>query len=287
MRGIILAGGSGTRLHPLTIAVSKQLLPVYNKPMIYYPLSTLMLAGVREILIITTKRDRDQFQALLGDGSHLGLSIQFGIQDEPRGIAEGLLLGEEFLADSTSCLALGDNLFYGSGVGESLAGFETNLGATVLAQAVTDPNRYGVIEFDQNGKAISLEEKPKKPKSAFAVPGLYFYDNSAVERVKTLNPSSRGELEITDLNRSYMDDGLLNVEPLPRGTAWLDTGTIEALAQASEFVKVVEQRQGFMISCPEEIAWRLGYITPETLAELALKQKKTDYGQYLLALLAQ
>ena len=285
MRGIILAGGSGTRLHPLTIAVSKQLLPVYNKPMIYYPLSTLMLAGVREILLITSRRDREQFKALLGDGSGLGIKIEFGLQEEPRGIAEGLIIGEEFLGDSTICLALGDNIFYGAGVGEGLADYETHTGATILAQAVQDPSRYGVVEFNADGKAKSIIEKPAKPTSTYAVPGLYFYDNSAVGRAKKLSPSGRGELEITDLNLSYLEDDLLNVRQLPRGTAWLDTGTIESLAQASEFVKVVEQRQGFMIACPEEIAWRLGYIDAIALSELANKQFKTDYGQYLLKIL--
>jgi glucose-1-phosphate thymidylyltransferase len=285
MRGIILAGGSGTRLHPLTIAVSKQLLPVYNKPMIYYPISTLMLAGVREILIITTPQDHGQFVSLLGDGSAWGIHLSYEIQEAPKGIAEGLLIGEEFLGDSTVCLALGDNIFYGAGVGESLADYETNLGATVLAQKVHDPSRYGIVEFSEDGRAVSLEEKPTAPRSSYAVPGLYFYDNTAVLRTKKLSPSDRGELEITDLNKSYLEDGLLNVKPLPRGTAWLDTGTIDSLAQASEFVKVVEQRQGFKIACPEEIAWRLGYLDARGLEGLALKQEKTEYGQYLLSLL--
>lgn len=285
MRGIILAGGSGTRLHPLTIAVSKQLLPVYNKPMIYYPLSTLMLAGVTEILIITTPQDHGQFVSLLGDGSAWGIRLSYSIQESPKGIAEGLLIGEEFLGNSTVCLALGDNIFYGAGVGESLADYETTYGATILAQKVHDPSRYGIVEFNENGKAVSLEEKPVAPRSSYAVPGLYFYDSTAVSRTKRLSPSARGELEITDLNKSYLEDGLLNVKPLPRGTAWLDTGTIDSLAQASEFVKVVEQRQGFKIACPEEIAWRLGYIESTQLRKLAGLQMKTEYGAYLLDLL--
>ncbi len=286
MRGIILAGGSGTRLHPLTIAVSKQLLPVYNKPMIYYPLSTLMLAGVREILIITTPQDHAQFVSLLGDGSAWGIHLSYEIQEAPKGIAEGLLIGEEFLGDSTVCLALGDNIFYGAGVGESLADYETTHGATVLAQKVHDPSRYGIVEFSEDGKAVSLEEKPTAPRSSYAVPGLYFYDNTAVSRTKKLSPSDRGELEITDLNKSYLEEGLLNVKPLPRGTAWLDTGTIDSLAQASEFVKVVEQRQGFKIACPEEIAWRLGYIDQSELRALSVRQGKTEYGRYLESLLS-
>jgi len=286
MRGIILAGGSGTRLHPLTIAVSKQLLPVYNKPMIYYPLSTLMLAGVREILIITTPQDHAQFVSLLGDGSAWGIHLSYEIQEAPKGIAEGLLIGEEFLGNSTVCLALGDNIFYGAGVGESLADYETTHGATVLAQKVHDPSRYGIVEFSEDGKAVTLEEKPTAPRSSYAVPGLYFYDNTAVSRTKKLSPSDRGELEITDLNKSYLEDGLLNVKPLPRGTAWLDTGTIDSLAQASEFVKVVEQRQGFKIACPEEIAWRLGYIDQSELRTLSVRQGKTEYGKYLESLLS-
>jgi glucose-1-phosphate thymidylyltransferase len=286
MRGVILAGGSGTRLHPLTISVSKQLLPVYNKPMIYYPISTLMLAGVQEILIISTPRDLPQFEYLLGDGSDWGISIEYQVQEEPKGIAQGLLLAEEFLGKSTVCLALGDNIFYGAGVGETLAQYETSVGATILAQAVSDPSRYGIVVFDESGKALNIEEKPSDPKSSFAIPGLYFFDNTAVQRAKTLKPSNRGELEITDLNRSYLDDGVLFVKPLPRGTAWLDTGTIDSLAQAAEFVKVVEQRQGFMISSPEEIAWRMGYIDSPGLRTLAEKFGKTEYGEYLKRLLS-
>lgn len=285
MRGIILAGGTGSRLHPLTMSVSKQLLPVYNKPMIYYPLGSLMLAGIREILIISTPRDLPNFQNLLGDGSSLGVQIEYAAQTEPKGIADGLLIGEKFLGDSTVCLALGDNIFYGAGVGETLAEYETFEGATVLAQTVQDPERYGIVEFDSMGKALTLEEKPETPRSSYAVTGIYFFDNTAVSRTKKLSPSIRGELEITDLNMSYLQDGLLQVRPLPRGTAWLDTGTIDSLAQASEFVKVVEQRQGFMISCPEEIAWRLGYIDSDKLLRVANGVAKTEYGKYLRALL--
>ncbi len=286
MRGLILAGGSGTRLYPLTISVSKQLLPVYNKPMIYYPLSTQMLAGVREILIITTRQDQPQFERLLGDGSRLGIKIEFGIQEEPRGIADGLLIAEDFIGDTNICLALGDNIFYGTGVGEALADYETERGATVLAQKVQDPSRYGIVEFETDGYVRSIEEKPKLPASSYAVPGLYFYDNTAVARTKNLKPSARGELEITDLNKSYLTDGLLKVKVLPRGTAWLDTGTIDSLSQASEFVKVVEKRQGFKIACPEEIAWRMGYIDSNMLLEIGESQSKTEYGQYLLGLLS-
>jgi glucose-1-phosphate thymidylyltransferase len=254
--------------------------------MIYYPLSTLMLAGVREILIITTPQDHAQFVSLLGDGSAWGIHLSYEIQEAPKGIAEGLLIGEEFLGNSTVCLALGDNIFYGAGVGESLADYETTHGATVLAQKVHDPSRYGIVEFSEDGKAVTLEEKPTAPRSSYAVPGLYFYDNTAVSRTKKLSPSDRGELEITDLNKSYLEDGLLNVKPLPRGTAWLDTGTIDSLAQASEFVKVVEQRQGFKIACPEEIAWRLGYIDQSELRTLSVRQGKTEYGKYLESLLS-
>jgi glucose-1-phosphate thymidylyltransferase len=286
MRGIILAGGSGTRLHPLTISVSKQLLPVFNKPMIYYPLSTLLLAGVREILIICTSRDLGSFQAILGDGSRFGVSITYAVQDEPRGIADGLIIGEEFLGAEPSCLALGDNIFFGSGVGEMLSDYETKKGATVLAQSVADPSRYGIVEFDKSGRAVSIQEKPNAPRSSFAIPGLYFLDNTASARARAISPSSRGELEITDVLQSYLNEGSLEVKVLPRGTAWLDTGTIESLFQASEFVKVVEQRQGFKIACPEEIAWRMGYISDDDLKAIASEMKKTEYGEYLAALLA-
>lgn len=280
-----MAGGSGSRLRPLTLSVSKQLLPVYNKPMIYYPLGTLMLAGVRDILVVTTPRDLLQFKVLLGDGSALGLNLSFMAQDEPKGIAHGLVLAEDFLGDSNSCLALGDNIFYGAGVGETLASYSTVTGATILAQAVSDPSRYGIVTVDSDGKVLKLEEKPARSKSSLAVPGLYFYDHTAVQRVKSIEPSPRGELEITDLNLSYLRDNLLSVKTLPRGTAWLDTGTVDSLAQASEFVKVIEQRQGFLVSSPEEIAWRLGYIDDEQLLQLANDLSRSDYGQSLLRLL--
>lgn len=286
MRGIILAGGSGTRLHPLTISVSKQLLPVFNKPMIYYPLSTLLLAGVREILVICTSRDLPSFKALLKDGARLGVEISYEIQDQPRGIADGLIIGERFLESEPSCLALGDNIFFGSGVGEMLAEYETMKGATILAQSVADPSRYGIVEFDELGKAVSIQEKPNAPRSSFAIPGLYFFDNTAPERAKSVSPSSRGEIEITDVLQSYLSEGSLQVKMLPRGTAWLDTGTIESLFQASEFVKVVEQRQGFKIACPEEIAWRMGYISDRELEQIAHDMSKTEYGEYLRRLLS-
>jgi len=285
MKGILLAGGTGSRLHPLTRAVSKQLLPVYNKPMIYYPLSTLMLAGIREILIVTTARDQHQFKDLLGNGKHLGLSIEYVIQDEPRGIAHALLLGEEFAAGGNVALILGDNIFYGAGVGDSLRGYASKSGATVFAQRVTDPSRYGVIELDVDGNPVSIQEKPTSPKSDLAVTGLYFFDNTAFDRARAVAPSSRGELEVTDLNLSYLASGDLQVVSLPRGTAWLDTGTVESLAQASEFVKVVESRQGFMIACPEEIAWKYGYLNNTDLAALAASYGKGDYGAYLNRLL--
>lgn len=285
MRGVIMAGGSGTRLHPLTISVSKQLLPVYSKPMIYYPLSTLLLAGVREIFILTTPRDLPLFEELLGDGSLLGVQITYGAQAEPRGIADGLLLAETFLNGEPSALILGDNIFYGAGVGETLEGYRTATGATVLAQNVSDPKRYGVIELNAAGQVVSLEEKPSKPKSNLAITGLYFFDGTAPERARALQPSDRGELEITHLLESYRTEKTLVAHILPRGTAWLDTGTFESLAQASDFVKVVEQRQGFKISAPEEIAWRLGLIDSAQLSKLAKLYEKSDYGIYLGSLL--
>jgi glucose-1-phosphate thymidylyltransferase len=285
MRGIILAGGTGSRLYPLTRAISKQLLPVFNKPMIYYPLSTLMLAGIREILIVTTARDQQQFQELLGNGTQLGLEIQYAIQASPKGIADGLLLGEGFAGGGGTALILGDNIFYGTGVGESLSAYLSVTGATVFAQRVTDPSRYGVVELDNSGRAKRLQEKPSRPKSNLAVTGLYFYDYTAFERAKSLKPSFREELEITDLNQSYLDSDELNVVTLPRGTAWLDTGTIESLAQASEFVEVVESRQGFKIACPEEISWRYGYLDDLQLGKLASSYGSGDYSRYLLSLL--
>lgn len=280
-----MAGGSGTRLHPLTISVSKQLLPVYSKPMIYYPLSTLLLAGVRELLVLTTPRDLPLFKDLLGNGSSLGIEIAFGSQEEPKGIAEGLIIAEEFLRGEPCALILGDNIFYGAGVGETLEGYRTDRGATILAQKVRDPNRYGVLELDQNGHVLSLEEKPENPKSNMAITGLYFLDGSASQRAKELKPSNRGELEITNLLASYKSEGTLRAQILPRGTAWLDTGTFESLAQASEFVKVVEQRQGFKISAPEEVAWRLGLIDASQLQAMAKRYSKSDYGIYLESLL--
>jgi len=286
MKGILLAGGSGSRLYPLTATVSKQLLPVYNKPMIYYPLSTLMLSGIREILIVTTQRDKPQFKELLGDGHSLGLEIKYAVQNEPLGIAHGMLLGESFVDGDSVALILGDNIFYGSGVGESLKSYAVTTGATVFAQKVTDPSRYGVIDLDQNGVPIGIQEKPTNPRSDLAVTGLYFFDNTAFERARGLKQSIRGELEVTDLNLSYLSSGELNAVVLPRGTAWLDTGTIESLAQAAEFVKVVESRQGFMIGCPEEIAWRNGYLSDEQLLQLASTQAKGEYGNYLLGLLS-
>lgn len=285
MRGVIMAGGSGTRLHPLTVSVSKQLLPVYSKPMIFYPLSTLMLAGVREIFILTTPKDLPLFEELLGDGSSLGIEITYGSQAEPRGIADGLLLAETFLDKEPSALILGDNIFYGAGVGETLETYQTRNGATVLAQNVSDARRYGVVELSPEGHVISIEEKPSKPRSNLAITGLYFFDGTASARAKTLTPSVRGELEITHLLESYRSEGTLAAQILPRGTAWLDTGTFESLAQASDFVKVVEQRQGFKISAPEEIAWRLGLIDSAQLKKLALRYAKSDYGTYLESLL--
>lgn len=281
MKGIILAGGSGTRLHPLTLATSKQLLPVYDKPMIYYPLSTLMLAGVRDILVITTPHERDQFERLLGTGQNWGIKISFATQEKPSGLAEALLIGEEFIAGDSVALILGDNIFHGSGLGLTLSRFREVQGATIFAHRVSNPSDYGVIEFDENGRAISLEEKPTNPKSKYVVPGLYFYDSRAVKLAKTLTPSSRGELEITDLNRLYLDLGALQVERLERGTAWLDTGSIESLLEAAEFVRVLERRQGTKICVPEEIAWKLGLISSEQLRIQADKLLKSGYGIYL------
>jgi len=285
MRGVIMAGGSGTRLHPLTISVSKQLLPVYSKPMIFYPLSTLLLAGVREFLILTTPADQPLFEKLLGDGSALGVKILYQSQEEPKGIADGLILGEEFLQGEPSALILGDNIFYGAGVGETLEGYRTDSGATVLAQSVGDAQRYGVLELGATGTVLSVEEKPTSPRSNLAITGLYFFDGSASARARRLRPSSRGELEITHLLDSYRSEGSLKAHVLPRGTAWLDTGTFESLAQASEFVRVVERRQGFMISAPEEIAWRLGLIDSMQLKRLAQRFAKSEYGTYLQSLL--
>ncbi len=281
MKGIILAGGSGTRLYPLTIAVSKQLMPVYDKPMIYYPLSTLLLAGIQDILIITTPHDQEGFKKLLGDGSALGCSIQYKVQPSPDGLAQAFILGEEFIGDDSVALVLGDNIFYGTGLAELLASKTEVEGGCVFAYQVADPERYGVVEFDDNLKAVSIEEKPENPKSHYAVPGLYFYDNSVVEIAKNLEPSPRGELEITDVNKIYLEQGKLEVGVMSRGTAWLDTGTFDSLHEASEFVKVLEKRQGFKISCIEEIAFKKGFINEEQLLQAAEKYGKSGYGSYL------
>ena len=283
LKGIVLAGGSGTRLYPLTRAVSKQLVPVYDKPMIYYPISTLMLAGVRDILVITTPEDQSQFQRLLGDGSWCGLRLSYAVQPKPEGLAQAFLIGRDFLAGSRAALVLGDNIFYGHGLPDDLrAAAARESGATVFAYQVKDPERYGVVEFDAKGRAVSLEEKPAKPKSSHAVVGLYFYDETVCEKAARLKPSARGELEITDLNRVYLDEGTLSVQKLGRGAAWLDTGTHEALLQASTFVQVIEERQGLKVSCLEEIAYGQGWIDKTRLLELAEPMKKNEYGRYLL-----
>jgi glucose-1-phosphate thymidylyltransferase len=288
MKGIILAGGSGTRLQPLTHAVSKQLLPVWDKPMIYYPLSTLMLAGVREVLVITTPQDQEAFRRVLGTGQAIGLDIRYATQARPEGIAQAFLIGREFVAGGPVALALGDNIFYGHGLPESLRRAATRpAGATVFAYHVRDPERYGVVEFDAAGCAVSLEEKPARPRSSYAVTGLYFYDHRIVEIAAALRPSSRGELEITDVNRAYLARGELHVEKLGRGVAWLDTGTHEALAQASSFIQTIEERQGLKVACLEEIALRMGYIGPDDVRRLAGDLRHSGYGQYLLRLVEQ
>ena len=285
MKGIILAGGSGTRLYPLTIAVSKQLMPVYDKPMIYYPISTLLLAGIREILIITTPHDRGAFQRLLGDGSQIGCKFEYKVQPSPDGLAQAFILGEEFIGNDSVALVLGDNIFYGTGLPALLESKTQMKGGCVFAYQVSDPERYGVVEFDADQKAISIEEKPLQPKSNYAVPGLYFYDNSVVAYAKSLKPSARGELEITDINKIYLEKGELEVGVMSRGTAWLDTGTFDSLHEASEFVKVLEKRQGFKISCIEEIAYKKGFINEKQLSESAERYGKSGYGDYLKSLI--
>jgi glucose-1-phosphate thymidylyltransferase len=287
-KGIILAGGTGSRLHPMTISVSKQLMPVYDKPMIYYPLATLMQAGIREILIITTPEDSAAYQNLLGDGAGWGLSIQYAVQPKPEGLAQAFIIGEEFVGDSRVCLILGDNIFYGNDIEDTLkAAVEQKEGASVFAYYVTDPERYGVVTLDKNNNAIDLEEKPAQPKSHYAVTGLYMYDNEVVEIAKNIKPSARGELEITDVNKVYLERKALKVALFDRGTAWLDTGTIQSLLDAANFIRVLEERQGLKIGCPEEIAYRQGFIDAEQLKELARKLDKSGYGEYLLELLRQ
>ena len=285
MKGIILAGGLGTRLYPLTLAVSKQLMPVYDKPMIYYPLSTLMLAGIKEVLIISTPHDLPHFRHLLGDGHELGLQFSYVPQPEPNGLAQAFVLGADFIGNDAASLILGDNIFYGAGLGDIMKSCEQPEGGIIFAYQVADPERYGVVEFDAHNKVISIEEKPQKPKSNFAVPGLYFYDNSVVEIARDLRPGARGEYEITDVNRIYMEQGKLSVRPMGRGYAWLDTGTHTSLMQAGQFIQTIEERQGLKIGCIEEVAWEMGFINDEALEKLGHKYIKSGYGEYLLRLL--
>jgi len=286
MRGIILAGGTGSRLHPITLGISKQLVPVYDKPMIYYPLSTLMLAGIKDILIITTPQDAEQFEKLLGDGSRFGVSLTYTQQPSPDGLAQAFTLGADHIGDDSVALVLGDNIFYGQGMGTRLRQFNDLAGAAVFGYWVSDPTAYGVVEFDAENRVLSIEEKPAAPKSNFAIPGLYFYDNRVVEFARELRPSARGELEITDLNRVYLEQGELRVDILPRGTAWLDTGTFDSLSEATEFIRTVQKRQGLSIGCPEEVAWRMGYLSDDELRVRAEPLVKSGYGQYLLDTLA-